>query len=301
MKVIPPVTVTDAMLISSTAPEPGAGETIWVSGTTYAKDDVRIRTTTHRKYKRLIAGAGTTPPESDAVNWLDVGPTNKWAMFDLYRNTATELASPLTVVIAPGTRISDVGIVGLQSDAVTISVDVGVTNYYSESFVTTRRRSFGWSDFLFAGFAYQAALAKFGLPPMTSATITITITGTSIVKCGGVVLGRAADVGRVQYSPTRSALNFSKIERDAFGNATLVPRRTVPQTNQKTVIDKAATNTVLQLASDLNAVPALWSGLDDQSNSDYFDALLILGVYKEFTVSLDHPTNAVVTVQLEEI
>jgi len=51
----------------------------WVSGTTYAVNAEVHRVATHRVYRRLIAGAGTTAPESDPTNWRDMRSTTRWA------------------------------------------------------------------------------------------------------------------------------------------------------------------------------------------------------------------------------
>jgi hypothetical protein len=50
----------------------------------------------------------------------------------------------------------------------------------------------------------------------------------------------------------------------------------------------------------LNAVPALWVGIEDESDG-YFDALLIFGIYKEFAINMDYPDHGFVSLQLEEI
>jgi len=42
----------------------------WVSGTTYTKGKVVWSAANGRTYRRLIAGAGTTDPASDRVNWV---------------------------------------------------------------------------------------------------------------------------------------------------------------------------------------------------------------------------------------
>lgn len=300
MRVIPPLTVTDSMLVSSTAAEPGPGETAWVSGTTYALGDVRIRTQTHRKYERVVAGAGTTPPESDLVNWIDVGPTNRWAMFDLYRNTATAVASPLTVVLTPGKRINSFGIVGIKANSVRVQLKVGATSYYDRTLNTLLRNTMNWTDYLFGSFKFQPSAVLFDLPPVAGATLTITISGGA-VECGGIIFEMAVDTGRVLSGASNDGLNFSKIERDAFGNAVLVPRRTVPKVDLRLLIKKYQVDALIALRKDLNAVPALWSGLDDRVSDDYFESLLILGIYKQFSISLDHPENAFVNLTLEEI
>lgn len=302
MKVIPPITITDPLLTSSNAAEPGAGETAWVSGTTYSVDDVRIRSTTHRKYQRLAAGAGTAFPEVDTLNWLDIGPTNKWAMFDTLRNSATTLTSPLTVSVSPATRVNAIALMGVVADSATITMTVSGLTKYSYTTSLTNRRTLNWTDYFFGVFGNRPSLVLFDLPPYVGAVVTVTLTASAgTVQCGALVLGKAVYMGGVEYSPTSDALNFSTVERDKFGNASLVQRRTVPKTNQTLWCTKASVNSLRDLRTALNATPAVWSGLDDKNSDGYFEAMLILGIYKEFSISLDHPQNAKVTLQLEEI
>ena len=53
-----------------------ANAALWVSGTTYAKGVNAISLANGRTYRRQIAGAGTTDPSLDLVNWIDpvLGP-----------------------------------------------------------------------------------------------------------------------------------------------------------------------------------------------------------------------------------
>lgn len=307
MKIIPPpigttlvapYLITDAMLVSSTAAEPGMGETVWVSGATYADKVERIRTQTHRRYQRNGAGTGTTPPESDPINWIDVGPTNKWAMFDLYKNTATVVTSPLTVVLAPGKRINSFGIVGLKANGVRVQLAVGSTIYYDRTLNTLLRNTMTWTDYLFAAFKYQSNAVLFDLPPVAGATLIITITGGA-VECGGVIFEMAVDAGRVLSDAVNDGLNFSKVDRDKFGGADFLAKRSIQTADLRLLINKYQVPSLLALRRDLNAVPALYSGLDDKTEDDYFEAVLFVGFYKRFSISLSHPP--IVSMALEEI
>jgi hypothetical protein len=303
MKVIPHITITDAMLTSSTAAEPGAGETLWNVGTAYSVAQTCYLATTHRRYECLIAHTGASPDVNltgTTPKWLELGPTNKWSMFDTLRNTATTVTSPLTVVIALDQRIDSLALIGLVGTSATITMTVGATTVYSYTTSLTLRNTLTWSGYYFGTFGQQKALVRFDLPPYASAVLTITITGTT-VACGGVVLGTAVDIGKTQYNPVSGALNFSRIDRDVFGNAVLLQRRSVPRTDQTLLADKAKVNKIIEVRESLNAVPALWSGLDDKDTHGYFDAVLIFGIYKEFSISLDYPDYAKVTLQLEEI
>lgn len=51
-----------------------AGAVVWVSGTTYAVGDARYSPINLQTYRRKVAGAGTTDPSLDAVNWAIVSP-----------------------------------------------------------------------------------------------------------------------------------------------------------------------------------------------------------------------------------
>ncbi len=59
-------------------------------------------------------------------------------------------------------------------------------------------------------------------------------------------------------------------------------------------------NIVYRARTDLNAVVALWTGLDD-ATSGYFDPLIVIGFYKRFTINIDQPETATVNLELEGI
>lgn len=302
MRVIPPLTITTALLTSSTAAEPGPGETAWNAATNYSIGTRAIRTGTHRVYEALLAGVDAGLPEDTPARWLDVGPTNRFAMFDLERNSSTVVSSPLTVVITPGQRINSIALLGIVADSIDIDVTVGMSSVYSYTEDLTTRVTSGWYDYFFGEFGTLPTVIKFDIPPFTSAVITVTLTATTgDVQCAALVIGTAVNLGETELNPRSDALNFSRIERDAFGSATLVPRRSVPKTTQVVWAEKGRVNKLREVRELLNAVPAIWSGLDDSTGEPYFEALLILGIYKQFTIDLAHHEHAVVTLELEEI
>ena len=51
----------------------GGDPQYWVSGTTYALGKTVRSPTDHQRYVRVVAGAGTTDPASDATNWRPDG------------------------------------------------------------------------------------------------------------------------------------------------------------------------------------------------------------------------------------
>jgi len=352
MNVIPPLTITDAMVTSSSVVE--VAPAAYAGGTTYALNDTvsvagvaglqavypliaggqyrphtsifayvvgehrehvssvfwgyNLRTGrtcaeqhTHLIYESL-AGGNVGNALTDTTKWIEVGPTNTRAMFDLLRSTASTAPTEITVVLTPGVRTNSVALLGLVGDSATITATSGGVPVYSYTEDLTTRASAGWYAYYFGGFKYRTAFAVFDIPPYTNIVITITVTAaTGDVSLGACVLGMYEFIGDVQYDAVSDVLNFSSVTRDFAGSTnTMVQRRNVPRTVQNIYIDKALVNSVRYLRDALNATPAVWAGIEDHGDG-YFESLLIVGFYKKFSINLSFPTKAVISLELEEI
>lgn len=307
MRSIPPITITDAMLTSSTIAEPdaGAGEVAWSAATNYSVGTIVVRTTTHRKYQNAIAGVDATLPENAPTRWVDIGPTNRWAIFDTLRNSASVStgANSMTIVLTPGRRVDSIALIGVVGESVSITMTsspLGTVYTVTDNLIL--RNTLTWSKYFFGSFTYQGSTVHFDLPQFSNAVITIVISRASgTVSCGALMIGQSVYLGKVLSQAKSDALNFSTVTRDNFGNATLVPRRTIPQTNQTLLATSDMVDALRDLRALGNAVPMVWSGLDDKVVNPYFDSLLILGVYKEFSISMRNDGYADITLSLEEI
>ncbi len=205
MRVTVPVTIADAQLTSSTAVEPGAGEVAYNAGTAYAIGDVCYSTTAHRRYESLTAAntgnALPVLPETQTDHWIDIGPTNKWAMFDLYTSSQTEYTSPLTVVVTPGQRINTIGLTGLVADQVEITATSSGTPVYSYVEDLTIREVLDHYMYAFEPFRTRPSTVVFDIPPISNIIITISITRVSgNVKCGSFVTGLYTYIGGIKYN-----------------------------------------------------------------------------------------------------
>lgn len=272
--------------------------------TTYAVGDTVQDNTTHKVYESLAAG-NVGNALTDTTKWLYLGFNNRWAMFDLLRNTATVHASEITVVLAPGQRINSVALLGLVADSVTVRMDSGPTsgaNYYTFTEDLTTRDVFNWYDYFFVDFTVRTNILLLDLPPYATAYTTITLTrAVGDVECGACVIGSKVYLGEVQHQAESDVINFSSVTREFDGStATMIQRRNVPKSNQTLLLDKSRVNVVRAARDLLNATPAVWSGLDDDTDG-YFESLLILGFYKRFSINLALPEHAIITLELEEI
>lgn len=301
MRVIPPLAITDAVLTSSTAAEPHATEDPYVAGTTYALGAVVVVAADHRKYESLQSGNTGHTPISSPAWWFDVGPSNRWAMLDLLRNTKTVQASPLTVVLTPGVRINSVVLLGLEATSVTVTMTSGATVVYTHTDDLNTREVANWYDYFFEPFGSIPSVALFDLPPFSGATLTVTITNTTgDSACSGIVIGSHQYIGEAQQEAESETLGFSTFDRDEFGNVTLIPRRSVPTANITVVTEKAIINAVRNLRADLEGTPAFWSTLDD-ATSDWFESFALLGVFRKFAINSTYPDHAVLSLEIEEL
>lgn len=305
MIVIPPIQITEAMLTSS-IPEPDAsvGEAAWNPATSYVAGTRVIRTTTHKVYEKVAPdGVDAGLPEVTPSKWVEVGPTNRWAMFDTSRSTQSTSTTDIIVTISPGARFNAIVVVGSTATSVETSVSSPSTGVvFTSTDNMYSRTSFRWYEYFFKVFNLRTQLLKTNIPPVSSSSVTITarVGGSGLVALGGILLGSAVFLGDVQVSPSIESTNFSKIERDVFGNANLVPRRVVPKTTQETLVHRSHINKIMATRELLNAVPALWAGLTDDTHG-YFEPLLIFGIYKEFAIDMTYPDHAKINLELEEI
>jgi hypothetical protein len=311
MKVIPPITLDHTNITSTALDTTDPAE--WDTSASYAIGD-RVKVTVsniNKIYECIIATtAADLSPEVDILKitpkWVEIGSINKYAMFDTLRSTKTTASKYMSIVLSPGQLVDSIAILGMSGiNTVNISakVDGGAdTIVYEVSIDLNRRATNSWYTYFFGRYITKAGFARFDLPTnLGNLVITITFMGAEDIGVGAVVLGNALDIGSLQRGAKVDVLNFSSIQRDLYGTATLIPRRNVPKTRQELYIPKNRLNTVLQYKDELDSVSAVWSGLDDDINHPYYDAVLILGFYREFSFDINNSIGVYINLELEEI
>ena len=309
-RVITPLTITDARLTSSSIAEPDAGEAVWNIATGYTLGQRVYLASNHILYENVMAttNTGNNPavevqndPDNVPVKWLEIGRTNRWSMFNLLRTTQSVATSPMTVVLTPALRVDSIGLFGIDAGSVTVSMVSGVDTVYTATENLNTRQITDWFEYFFEPFSTKESFVRFDLPPITDAVTTVTLSSTTgTVKLGSLALGNQTSIGDVQYGASSDVINFSKISRAFDGTAQLLQRRSIPRNVTNIFADKSITDKLRLLRRELNAVPAVWAGID-QTDDDYFESLLILGIYTKFTINLDHPDATIVNLEIEEI
>lgn len=299
MKIIQPLTITDALLFSSTIAEPSAGEVVWNPATAYTAGNEVIRTTNHLKYKRLISGTTATAPELDAINWISSGTSNKWAMFDKRVGTLSTIAAPLTTVIRPATNISGLSAMELTGKEAVVSMkDVaGGSVVYSKTVSLDGTIINSFYEWFFNDYTQ---LSDFSLTDMPShygnPEITFTVTSTAgNVSCGVLVLGKVHEMGITLSGATTGIIDYSKKEVDTFGITALVQRSFQKKASYTVLTERSLYNRNSKLLASLRATPAVYIGEDSVG----YEPLQIYGFYKDFSINAEIQSKYLMSLEIE--
>lgn len=304
MKVIKPVAIAAAMVLSSSVAEPSASapiETAWVSGTTYAASDVRLSLTSHRLYKRGPAGAGTIAPENDPANWADIGPSNKMAMFDGAVNTQTSFAGTLVVVFAPGVSVQGVALMELVGTSLTVSMkdQTGGTVVYNKTINLDGTIISDWYQYFFEPYVQLSTVVLTDLPPYPNCEITLAITPAGgVAKCGICSVGSVYELGSLSYGATAGITDYSAKSTDAYGTTTVVVRNYAKRFDGRLILLKSQTNKVYSVLASLRSTLCVYIGTDDP---DYAAPLVAYGFYKDFNIEIAYPTHSLCSLQVEGV
>lgn len=303
MKIIEPATVTDAMLVSSTIPEPAPGEFLWDVTKAYVVGERAIRTTTHRVYRCVEAHTGTDPatnvgtPTVPAV-WADDGPTMRWAMFDNVVGTMSSGDSPLVVVLRPGTveGIPLLEMVGRTAKAVYTSSPGGPVVYERTIDLdgTIITDVFDW---FFAPFEPLTDVVLTDVPgqyPSGELTLTITNSGAP-AGVGAYKPGVVHNIGDTEMGATVGILDFSKKDRDTFGRVEILERDFSKRANFSVLTKKVNFNRIFRVLARLRAKPCVYIGTELYG----FEPLLIYGFYRDFSIDVAYPTHHLCSLEVE--
>jgi hypothetical protein len=271
MNVLVPLTISDAMLISSTIAEPAADETVWVSGGTYAVGDQRIRTTTHRIYECGKAHSGVSKlPEDDLDNWFDAGPTAKWAAFDTEVSTQSRIATPLTYVLQPG-FFNAIAFYGLDGADISVTVKDGPGGATVFSYSgSLQEPPPDWYEWLFSTIRPLSKLVLRDIVPYPDAELTITITaaGGGEVGAGMIAIGDMrplmgdAPWGGPEYGATAEPVDFSYIKTEFDGTTSIKKRRNATDIRVRVVMPREFADYALSVVQEVLSLPAGWIATD---------------------------------------
>lgn len=292
MKFINPVVVTDAVMTSASIPE--TDYAAWNAATAYTAGQRVIRTSTHSIYERLISGTTATAPEGDSVNWVRVGPTNRWAPFDLATGSAATAAGSISYTLTPGTVIDAVGLLDVAGDTVTVVMTSGGSTVYSATASLVTGTNVGsWDQWLFGQWLGRTTVVFDNLPPYPAATVTVTVSSGSTASLGTCILGVAVDVGETKLGASIGIIDYSQKSTDAYGVTSITQRSYARRLSVPVEVQNYALADVAALLASVRAKPVLWIG------DEALDATIVFGIPRDWNIELTYRTVSHCTLNID--
>jgi hypothetical protein len=254
LQLVQPVAVAGGQLIASSVAETDAAE--WSATAAYPTGVRVIKAATHRIYESVAAVSAGDDPEAASGKWLDVGPTNRWAMFDQALGSITTGDQNVTVTVNVG-----------AIDAVAL-LDVVAG--------TVRVQAAGYDRTVPAG----AGAITFLDLPATQGPVTVTIAAPGTVSIGTLLVGHRVALGLTEASPTAGITDYSRKVVDDFGAVTIVQRAWAKRMTANALIRTVDVDVVANRIAAVRARPSLWIG---QAG---LDSLTVYGFFKEFSIEV---------------
>ena len=289
-KVIIPTAVTDAALKSCTVAEPASGETEWNAATAYTVGQEVIRASLHKKYRRKVAGATATTPESDAANWLEIGATNRWAQFDRKigsRTTNSTANGDITTVLELGST-EGLALMDLRGESVTATLKQtpggAVAWTRSQNLDATPVQSV--YDWMYGDYRQLYNVIWTDLPgQFPNGELTVTVNGNATgAAIGALVAGRVHTIGLTEYGAGSGLLNWGKVVDDGFGNREWAEGGYANRVTLPLVIENSDMTRVKRVLTTIRSTPSVYVA----SCMTEYDSLNCYGVYRDLYITIPH-------------
>ena len=295
MRVIRPFEVSPSMIVANSAAEADAE---YSSVITYALDARCTFAATGRTYQCIQGPALGRTPNTSPLYWVDVGPSNRWAMFDGQISTPTTAVGALSVTVATG-MIDSVALVGVQAQTARVVATDGLGGpvIFDSSQPFSGDIPGDWYQYFFFDANSARTLGVWqNIPPYQSTHITVTINSGGAVALGALLFGLSSEIGEAEYGASAGIVDFSKKTTSANGLTAFEQRAFSKRLSVNLVVQRAQMNRVQRTLYGLRAVPAVWVATDI---AELEEAGTVYGFYRDFSATISYPTQTMYSLEIE--
>ncbi|OJW83807.1 MAG: carbohydrate-binding protein [Alicycliphilus sp. 69-12] len=282
LTVVRPIAVTPSMLVSSSVPEDDYPE--WSNTATYAKDDRVILSAQHKVYQSLMDDNTGNSPTAVTITpqWIEVGATNRWKVFDRSVSSQTRQADSISYRIKPGqaiTSLSALNLAGATSMRVRL-VDPDYGTVYDRTISLSRVPvAVGWWAWFFGERRAPTQALVMDMPSFPMADVLIDVEGTADLSMGVLIIGQARTFSMgVRMGARVGIQDYSRKERTDFGDVVLVERAFAKRASFQLLLRAAEVDSFNDFLASVRATPCLWIG------SQRYESTTVYGFYKSFDI-----------------
>lgn len=293
MKVIKPVTLGAAQLVSSTAVD--ADVPVFSSIVDYPVG-ARVLYLS-QVYESVQAPNVGHPPAENALYWALVGPTNRLAMFDGQVSTQTVADSPLAVVVATG-LVNSLALLELRGSSVSVVGRDGAGGpvIYEAARELEASVVMDWYAYFFEPFSPLTEALFTDLPAYGNIHLEVSIQAPlASAACGEMVCGSAYFLGDAEYGGSVGITDYSRKTTTETGATRFQPRRFARRSSQRLWIGAGSLEGVYRLLAGLRATPCVWIGTEAPG----FGPFTVYGWYRDFNIEVSYPLVNFCTLDIE--
>lgn len=259
---------------------------LWDEEATYAETDEVMHE--HRVYMAAAENTGVEPGKETEFphKWVDMGVTNRWKMFDEKVGTVTTNPESIEFSVTPNSPVDAVAFFDVDASAVEVTVydaATGIVAHRQSAPVLTDGIG-DWYAYFFSPIELRRDFVLSDLPASTYYSLDVRLLkpgGTA--SAGAIVMGRTFKIGTTLQGSGVGIIDYSRKERDAFGNSIVVERAFSKRADFDILMDTRDTGPVQRLLAKYRAKPLVWIGHEE------VEATILYGYYKDFSIVIGGP------------
>ncbi len=293
LRIVQPLPVSDSVLVETDVPE--SAYPAWSGAATYGLGDRVHLASTHLVYESAVAGnSGNNPVGS--LQWVEVGPTNRWAMFDRSNSTQTAKSTSFFYRLQPTGAFNAfalLGLTGAQSVRVRVTHPTLGSLYDRTLDLTSLPVQAGWWEWFYGERRGPSLAVLMDVPGVIGAELRIDVTGTTALAAGVLIFGQAKALGMLVQQGARLGIqDYSRKEVNDFGDTVLVQRAFARRASFDIPIKAELVDESISYLASIRATPCLFV-------APRYESAVIYGFYKEFDVNIAYATVSECSLQVE--
>lgn len=292
MKIINPTPVIPSRLVTSNVPEDDFPA--WVASTPYVTGDNRIYE--HAIYEALTDHTSAITPDLDLTNWLRTGATNRWRMFDGIVDAGTTQTGSIEVTLQSIDVINGIALFNLLGTTahVTVTDSVDGVVYERDLLLQDNSAVTSWYAYFFEPIVQKPDFVLTDLPQYRGAEVEVVVdAGAGTARVGELVIGLVRQLGVANFGTSVSIQDYSRKERDQFGNTIVVERRFSKRADYDVTVETRQVAAVQSQLAKIRSIPTVYIGDEDRAST------VIYGFFKQFNIVLDNPSISSCSIEVE--
>jgi hypothetical protein len=255
------------------------GDTVYL---TLESDGITERTP-HKKYEAITDNTGKYPADNP-TDWLDLGATNKWAMFDRFISSKTSQTNAINVTLS-AQKIDSVCLFDLVAEKVQIIIKTSDLTVLSDETINLKDEvTASWSEYFFSEIVYRDLLIHDVSALYLNLLIDIIITPLDDeAACGHCVVGLKKDLGLTRLGVSAGISDYSRKTTNDFGETEFIQRAFAKTIDIDLYIkhnsDAKQFDRAHKILSSVRATPIVFNANNSSTTRDSF---VTYGYYKHF-------------------